>query len=228
MIAYQQLSEVELIERIIEGDVALFEVLIRRYNPYVYKVGRSYGYNHHDVEDLMQETFIHAYENLKKLNHKEYFKTWLIRIMLNECYRKNHRASTQKEITSDTLLFEKSIPMFSGSNHDDTERKVSNKELNGVIESAIQHIPMDYRLVFSLRELNGLSVQETAKAMNITETNVKVRLNRAKAMLRKEVEKMYSVEDIYQFNLVYCDKIVANVMKVILKDSTSNLPGDKS
>ena len=228
MIAYQQLSEVELIERIIEGDIALFEVLIRRYNPYVYKVGRSYGYNHHDVEDLMQETFIHAYENLKKLNHKEYFKTWLIRIMLNECYRKNHKASSQNEITSDTLLFEKSIPMFSGSNHDDTERQVSNKELNGVIESAVQHIPMDYRLVFSLRELNGLSVQETAKALNITETNVKVRLNRAKAMLRKEVEKMYSVEDIYQFNLVYCDKIVANVMKVILKDSTSNLAGDKS
>jgi RNA polymerase sigma-70 factor (ECF subfamily) len=66
--------------------------------------------------------------------------------------------------------------------------------------------------VFSLRELTGLSVQETAKALDITETNVKVRFNRAKAMLRKEVEKMYSSEDIFQFNLIYCDKIVEKVM----------------
>jgi len=214
--AYQQLTEVELIDRIIEGDLALFEVLIRRYNPYIYKVGRSYGYCHQDVEDLMQETFIHAYENLNKLNNKQYFKTWLIRIMLNECYRKNHKASSQKEVATDAFLFEKSIPMFSGNN-DDTERKVSNKELNGVIENAIEHIPMDYRLVFSLRELNGLSVQETANALNLTETNVKVRFNRAKAMLRKEVEKMYSSEDIFQFNLIYCDKIVEKVMDVIMK-----------
>jgi RNA polymerase sigma-70 factor (ECF subfamily) len=213
MIAYPQFSEVELIDRIIKGDLALFEVLIRRYNPYLYKVGRSYGYFHHDVEDLMQETFIHAYENLKKLNDKKYFKTWLIRIMLNECYRKNHKASAQKEIVTDTLSFEKSTPMFSGNSNDDIERKVNNKELSGVIESAIEHIPVDYRLVFSLRELNGLSVQETAQALNITETNVKVRFNRAKAMLRKEVEKMYSSEDIFQFNLIYCDKIVENVME---------------
>lgn len=217
MTGYQQLSEVEVIDRIIEGDLALFEVLIRRYNPYLYKLGRSYGYFHHDVEDLMQETFIHAYENLKKLNNKEFFKTWLIRIMLNECYRKNHKASSQKEIVTDTFLFEKSIPMFSGNNNDDTERKVGNRELNSVIEHAIEHIPMDYRLVFTLRELNGLSVQETAKTLNITETNVKVRFNRAKAMLRKEVEKMYSSEDIFQFNLIYCDKIVEKVMERIKK-----------
>jgi RNA polymerase sigma-70 factor (ECF subfamily) len=215
MTAYQKLSEVELIDRIIDGDLALFEVLIRRYNPYLYKVGRSYGYCHQDVEDLMQETFIHAYENLKKLNNKEYFKTWLIRIMLNECYKKNHKASSQREIVTDTFLFEKSIPMFSANSNEDTERKVSNRELNNVIETAIEHIPIDYRLVFSLRELNGLSVQETANTLNITATNVKVRLNRAKAMLRKEVEKMYSAEEIFQFNLIYCDKIVEKVMSRI-------------
>ncbi len=217
MTPFKKLAEVELIDRVIGGDLALFEVLIRRYNPYLYKLGRSYGYCHQDVEDLMQETFVHAYENLKKLSQKEYFKTWLIRIMLNECYRKSHKASSQKEVTVDTFLFEKSIPMFSGNNNDDTERKVGNKELNSVIEGAINHIPIDYRLVFTLRELNGLSVQETAKTLNITETNVKVRFNRAKAMLRKEVEKMYSAEDIFQFNLIYCNKIVEKVMTAITK-----------
>ena len=80
-----------------------------------------------------------------------------------------------------------------------------------------KHLPIDYRFVFSLRELNGMSVHEIAKALHITETNVKVRLNRAKAMLRKEVEKMYTPEEIFQFNHIYCDKIVEQVMERIKK-----------
>jgi len=217
MTTYQQLSEIEIIDRVISGDIALFEVLIRRYNPYLYKVGRSYGYIHQDVEDLMQDTFIHAFENLPKLNNRVYFKTWLIRIMLNECYRKSYKASARKEMMVDAFLYEKSTPMFSDNGNDDTEKTVGNRELSSVIENAIQQIPMDYRMVFSLRELNGMSVHETATALNITETNVKVRLNRAKAMLRKEVEKMYSAEDIFEFNLIYCDKIVERVMQRIKK-----------
>jgi RNA polymerase sigma-70 factor (ECF subfamily) len=110
------------------------------------------------------------------------------------------------------FFIQNSIPSFTGNDNHDTERKVSNRELIGVIENAIEHIPINYQSVFSLRELTGLSVQETAKALDITETNVKVRFNRAKAMLRKEVEKMYSSEDIFQFNLIYCDKIVEKVM----------------
>lgn len=74
---------------------------------------------------------------------------------------------------------------------------------------------MDYRLVFTLREVNGLNVAETADALNISETNVKVRLNRAKTMLRKEVEKSYSAEDIFEFNLVYCDAMVQRVINKI-------------
>ena len=217
MIAYQQLSEVEIIESIINGDIPLFEVLIRRYNPYLYKVGRSYGYIHQDVEDLMQETFIHAFENLPKLQNPMYFKTWLIRIMLNECYRKSYKAAARKEIMVDAFVCEKSTHMFSENGNDDTEKTVGNRELSSVIENAIQHIPMDYRLVFSLRELNGMSVHDTAIALNLTEVNVKVRLNRAKAMLRKEVEKMYSAEEIFEFNLIYCDKIVERVMERIRK-----------
>ena len=216
-----QLSEIELIDRVNNGDIALFEVLIRRYNPYLYKIGRSYKFNHQDVEDLMQETFIKAYENLAKLENAVYFKTWLVRIMLNECYRKSHKPSLQNEITTDTFLSEKIIPMFSNGNNSDTEKTVASREMNSAIENAIKHIPVDYGVVFSLRELNGMSVQETAKVLNITETNVKVRLNRAKAMLRKELEKMYSPEDIFHFNLIYCDRIVEKVMAVIMPKSNN-------
>ena len=104
--------------------------------------------------------------------------------------------------------------MFSDDNSD-TEARVANRELSTIIEWAIRRIPLDYRLVFSLRELNNMSVHETAAALKITETNVKVRLNRAKGMLRKEVEKMYTPEEVFEFNLMYCDKIVKNVMQRI-------------
>ena len=217
MTTYQQLSEVDVIDRVIGGDIALFEVLIRRYNPYLYKIGRSYRFNHEDVEDLMQETFIHAFENLSKLENQDYFKTWITRIMLNECYRKTHKASSIREVLVESFLYEKIIPMFSGNNNTDTEKKVGSRELNSVIEKAIGQIPISYRLVFTLRTLNGLSVQETATVLGISETNVKARLNRAKVMLRRKIEQMYTPEDIFEFNLVYCDKIVSRVMKHITK-----------
>ena len=211
---YAQISEVDIIDNFINGDISSFEVLIRKYNPYLYKIGRSYRFNHQDVEDLMQETFIIAYENLARLANRHYFKTWLIRIMLNECYKKSNKASSRNEVIANTFFHEKIIPMFP-NNNSDTEKNVGNKELSVVIENAIKQIPLNYRLVFSLRELNGMSVHETAKVLDITETNVKVRLNRAKAMLRKEVEKMYSPQEIFEFNLIYCDRIVANVMNTI-------------
>jgi RNA polymerase sigma-70 factor (ECF subfamily) len=217
MIASKQLPDFDIINDVINGNTALFEILIRRYNPYLYKVGRSYGYCHQDVEDLMQDTFIHGFQNLGQLQNRSYFKTWLVRIMLNECYRKSHKFASFKEVTLDGFLNEKSIPMFTNDSNEDTEKKVGNRELGSIIENAINQIPIDYRLVFSLRELNGMSLHETSKALNITETNVKVRLNRAKAMLRKEVEKMYSAEDIFEFNLIYCDKIAAKVMERISK-----------
>ena len=107
--------------------------------------------------------------------------------------------------------------MFLTTNHSNPGRTVINKELKNVIEAALKNLPEDYRMTFTLRELAGLGVAETAEVLNITVSNVKVRLNRAKMMLRKEIEKIYSPEDIYEFNLVYCDKIVDRVMKKILR-----------
>ncbi|MGN6618079.1 MAG: sigma-70 family RNA polymerase sigma factor [Ilyomonas sp.] len=215
--AYTQLSDEEIIDRVLSGEKSLYEVLIRRYNPYLYRTGMSYGFYHEDVEDLMQETFINAYRSLSKFQNRSSFKTWLIKIMLHECYHKAQKQKSSREITFETFV-DKITSMFSGNHSSNTERTIANRELNSVIERAIMKIAFDYRMVFLLREINGLSVQETAKTLNISETNVKVRLNRAKAMLRKEIEKMYTPDEIFQFNLIYCDKIVDNVMKRISEE----------
>jgi len=210
----QQYSDVEVVQQVVAGNTALFEIIIRRYNPYLYKVGRSYGFNHQDTEDLMQETFINSYVNLKQFAERSSFKTWLITIMLHQCYRKAHKFTYLKEQTA-AFLPDNSSFMFLPKNHSNTDDAVLGKEFNKVVEACLQQLPQEYRTTFALRELAGLSVAETAEAMNTSAANVKVRLNRAKAMLRKAIEKTYSPEDIYEFNLVCCDQIVNGVMKRI-------------
>ncbi|HEV2832100.1 MAG TPA: sigma-70 family RNA polymerase sigma factor, partial [Hanamia sp.] len=129
-------------------------------------------------------------------------------------YQKKQKFSFKNEITVNEYEINDSNPMF--QHEANNEKYVMNKELKHVIENALQQIPHNYRMVFTLRELNGFSVSETAAALNILENNVKVRLNRAKSMLRTQIEKMYSPEEIYEFNLVYCDSMVKNVMAKIL------------
>jgi RNA polymerase sigma-70 factor (ECF subfamily) len=129
------------------------------------------------------------------------------------CYQKKHKLSFKNEIISDNVQNEKSSILFNHST--DNEKIAMNKELGHVLENAIHNIPEDYRIVFSLRELNGLNVAETAEVLDISESNVKVRLNRAKKMLRNEIMQMYSPQEIFEFNLIYCDVMVNRVMAKI-------------
>ncbi|MEO5649157.1 MAG: sigma-70 family RNA polymerase sigma factor [Ginsengibacter sp.] len=213
-LSLQEYSDIEIIHKILQaGQQELYEELIRRYNSLLYKIGRTYNYNHQDTEDLMQETNVSAYFNLAKFENRSSYKTWLTRIMLNHCYQKKRKFSFKNEIAVEVYEINHSNPMFQYEANN--EKYVMNKELKYVIENALQQIPHNYRMVFTLRELNGFSVSETAAALDILENNVKVRLNRAKSMLRTHIEKMYSPEDIYEFNLVYCDSMVKNVMAKI-------------
>lgn len=209
---FEKFSDIEIINRILGGASKLFEILIRRNNSLLHKTGRSYGYNHEDTQDLMQETYLSAYINLSKFENRSSFKTWIIKIMLNNCYHKQQKYSFKNEKTYATEINENSTPMYSNNKNTDTDKVVLNRELNHIIENSLAQIPIEYRMVFSLREISGMNVLETAEVLNINESNVKVRLNRAKSMLRKEIEKTYDAEEIFEFNLVYCDAMVDRVM----------------
>jgi RNA polymerase sigma factor (sigma-70 family) len=212
-------SEIKIIRQILDGETALFETLVRQNNAFLYKMGRLYNFNHEDTQDLMQETFIDAYTNLPKFENRSSFKTWIAKIMLNNCFRRKEKLSFKNERASE--IYEDSIPMFSKEFPDEFTQKIMSKELNSIIETALLKIPLEYRLVLSLREINGLKVSETAEIMKISEANVKTRLNRAKYMLRKEIEKHYSYEDLFSFNLIYCDAMVSRVMNRILEIKTT-------
>ena len=209
---FEKLTETEIIERVLKGEKSLYELIVRRFNAYLYKIGRSYNYNHEDTQDLMQDTYIDAFRNLSQFENRSSFKTWIIRIMMNNCYRKREKSSFRNEIMQD--VNEHATPMFTNRNNE-TDKVIQSRELGTIIENSLVKIPLDYRMVFSLREINGLNVSETAAMLNISEANVKVRLNRAKTMLRSEIENAYSASELFEFNLIYCDAMVENVMKKI-------------
>lgn len=212
MNSFEQLTDQEVINKVLQGEQSLYEMIVRRFNPYLYKIGRSYNLGHEDTRDLMQDTFVDAYKNLSQYEGRSTFKTWIIRIMMNNCYHKQQKYSFKNEKPQE--VSDNAIPMFTHTNND-TEKAVQNNELKQVIEKALSDIPFNYRMVFSLREITGMSIAETAELLRISPANVKVRLNRAKAMLRTEIEKKYLPDELFEFNLIHCDAIVKNVMRRI-------------
>ncbi len=210
----KELRDEEVIGRVLSGDKTFYEIIVRRFNPYLYKVGRSYSYSHEDTEDLMQDTFVDAYKSLSKFEGRSSFKTWIVRIMLNNCYHKSQKSSFKKEAYVDVQ--ENAKPMFNSSENETTQT-IRSHELQHIIEEALGRIPLNYRMVFSLREINGFNVRDTAELLHISENNVKVRLNRSKKMLKNELGRSYAPSELFDFNLIYCDAIVENVMERINK-----------
>jgi RNA polymerase sigma-70 factor (ECF subfamily) len=200
-----QLPDELIIEKILLGEKRLFETIIRRYNQRLYRVGMAVLGNDAEVEDAMQTAYINAFEHLSQFEKRSSFATWLTRIMLNQCYEQKRRTQLFKKNTDDPQNF---ISMKTPANI------LVQKELSGILERAIDALPEKYRLVFVLRELADLSVRETSEALNIGEPNVKVRLNRAKSMLRTDLGE-YIKDHIYNFHLSRCDRIVANVMNFL-------------
>lgn len=212
---YTVQSDSQLIGQITAGTTALFEVLIRRYNPVLYKIARSYGFNHHDAEDLMQDTHVAAYQHLHQFEGKASYKTWVSKIMIHKClYKLNHGQGRREQPGSD-IIYEDERLMMAPDKNPTPEQSSLNKEFAAILEQALRQLPLPYRSVFLLRQVEGFSVAETSEMLNISQVNVKVRFNRAKAMLQKELEQFYVSSSVYEFNLVYCDAIVQRVFKAI-------------
>jgi RNA polymerase sigma factor (sigma-70 family) len=205
-----KMDDLEVVDKVLAGEVALYEIIIRRYNPLLYKIGRSYGLQHEDVQDAMQETFISAYEKLFQFQKRSQLSTWFTKIMINKCLYKMKR-NIKKIPLSTTVENTDWANVMPAVN----EKFPLQNELKKIMELSIEKLPEPYRLVFLLRETENFSIAQTAEILNITEVNVKVRLNRAKAMMRAHLELWYSKSEIYDFNLKYCSAVVETVLNEI-------------
>jgi RNA polymerase sigma-70 factor (ECF subfamily) len=198
-----QIPDDELVARILTGEKRLFEHIIRRYNQRLYRIGIAVLGSDHEAEDAMQTAYMKAYEHLGQFERRSSFGTWLTRIMVNECLA---RKKKRQHYSSDPAALPENNTVMTAP-----DRLLANKELNAVLETAIAALPEKYRLVFILREVEEMSGRATGEALGIEEPNVKVRLNRAKTMLRQNLNG-YIRDHVYSFHLTRCDLMVKNVL----------------
>lgn len=213
--AAQGISDEEVIARVLNGEKEVYELIMRKYNQRLFRIVRSYLTDEDEIEDVIQEAYIRAYEQLPRFEKRSSFPTWLIRIAINEALaRVKHRkpfASIQYDYPDDPGYF-RELPVELQT-METPIGNLMNTELKVILEKAVDRLPDKYRTVFLMREIEGMSVAETSESLEISETNVKVRLNRAKEMLRETISGFYHDAEVYQFDLVRCDRIVNNVLR---------------
>jgi RNA polymerase sigma factor (sigma-70 family) len=198
------LSDNEIIARVLGGEKRLYEVIMRRYNQRLYRICMSIVGDSTEAEEIMQISYISAYEHLRDFGFKSAFGTWLTRITINESLqfvrRRNRHTTTEIADAHDIPTTESPL------------QSMMNTELRNVLESALAELPEKYRLVFMMREVEEMSIDETKECLNLTESNVKIRLSRAKEMLRQSLSQKYKTEELYGFHLTRCDRVVEYVM----------------
>ncbi len=199
-------SDEDIVRKIVNGETILFEILMRRYNGVLYKIAKMYGFTSDDAEDIVQKAHIAALMELNKFRHQSSYRTWLCKIMIHKCLYEIKHGRFKNELSSSQLINETKRPIHVADVASD--KKVINQELLKILEFCVQKIPLIYRTVFVLREVEGYSVSETADLLEISSTNVKARLSRAKLLLRKEIYKFYAPSDLFDIKLDRCDYIV--------------------
>jgi RNA polymerase sigma-70 factor (ECF subfamily) len=210
-----ELSDQEVVRRVIEGEPALFEILMRRYNRRLFRVTRSIVTNELEAEDIVQDAYVRAYEHLNQFEGRARFSTWLTKIAIYEAYARVRRTD-YKKVDSISLLEGEGLDVKSKGR--DPEQQTYDGELKMVLEKAFDALPDDYRSVFMLREIEGLSTAEAAECLEISEENVKTRLHRARALLQRELYSLAATNEnaAFQFLGDRCDRIVARVLERIL------------
>jgi len=207
------LSDGDVVHRVRAGDTALFEVLMRRHNQRVYRVARAVVKDEDEAEDVMQQAYVNAYTHLDQFGERAQFSTWLTRIALNEALGRRRRArDTQPLDTTDDASMEPLTAIGP-----DPERQAYAGELGRLLEASIDALPAMYRLVFMLRDVEGLSTSETAECVGLGEEAVKTRLHRARAFLRRELFQRAGAgtAEAFQFHLSRCDRLVAAVFETL-------------
>lgn len=206
------LSDEAVVRRVLQGEKNAYEAIMRRYNQRLFRIARTYLRDEDEIEDVVQDAYIKAYEQLHCFEFRSRFSTWLIRILINEALG---RAKRQKRFTP-LVLDDPTSPGHAAIPNEDTPmERLMNAELKEILEKAVDNLPEKYRVVYMMREIEGMSVAETSECLAITQTNVKVRSNRAKEMLRETISGFYQSREVFEFNLVRCDRIVRGVLERI-------------
>jgi RNA polymerase sigma factor (sigma-70 family) len=213
-IAHTANDELPLVDRVAAGDRSAFELLMRRHNRRLYRLARATLRDEAEAQDAMQEAYLCAYRTIAQFRGDAALSTWLSRLVLNECLGRLRRSARRQNV----------IPMVSSNTDVNTDTMIADTaelpdgavervQMRAVLERKVDELPESFRVVFVLRSVEELSVEETAQCLDIPEATVRSRHFRAKSLLRESLARELDLaeRDLFEFGGSHCDAIILNV-----------------
>jgi RNA polymerase sigma-70 factor (ECF subfamily) len=186
-------SDLALVERARTGDMLAYDALVRKHERQVFIIAQHITQNREDAEDVTQDAFLKAYQKLDQFRGNSKFSTWLVRIAVNESLMRLRKRRTGKmvSIDEDVATEEGSVPRDLADWAPNPEQNYNQSELADILRKTIQGLPPGFRVVFVLRDVEGLSTEETAETLGLTVPAVKSRLLRARLQLRERLSRYF-------------------------------------
>jgi RNA polymerase sigma-70 factor, ECF subfamily len=202
-------SDLDLVSRIRRGDMPAMETLMRRHNRVLFRTARAILLDDAEAEDAVQEAYLHAYKALGSFRGEAKLSTWLVRIAANEALMRRRRRARQGEVIP---IGDGAIDMKPGP-----ENEAMRGEVGRLIEARIDALPESYRVVFMLRAIEELSVEETAAALDMPPATVRTRFFRARGLLRESLARDVdaAMQDAFSFAGERCDRLVQAVFNLL-------------
>jgi RNA polymerase sigma factor (sigma-70 family) len=215
-------DDLALARRIASGDRAAFELLMRRYNRRLFRLARASLGNEAEAEDALQDAYLHAYRSIGGFRGEAALSSWLSRLVLNECLARRRRDQRRERIIP-LVSAEDNMTMISAATDESAvpEQALGQLQMRAILERKVSELPESFRLVFVLRSVEELGVEEVAETLDIPEETVRSRHFRARSLLRESLARDADMveRDLFEFGGTQCNGVVARVFACIAQDS---------
>lgn len=209
---FADVSDHVAVEEVLRGNREMFEVLVRRHNQRLYRIGLACLQDPHRAEDAMQNTYLKAFLHLSRFRREASFATWLTRIMINECRMLRRSRAIRREAPWDDPRGDR-VPDAAAA---PAGQALTLNEMKTALEEAISTLPAKYRRVYMLREVQQLNTSETAACLGLSAGSVKVTLHRARELLKTRLLKAAAASELFPYRALRCDPMTARVMASVL------------
>ncbi|BBQ00928.1 RNA polymerase sigma factor (plasmid) [Burkholderia sp. SFA1] len=215
-------DDMSLARRIAEGDRSAFELMMRRHNRRLYRLARATLRNHAEAEDALQDAYLHAYRSMSQFRGDARLSTWLSRLVLNECFARLRRSARRQNVIPIVDAPDYAEHADAMTAHADApDEALARAQVRALLERKLDELPELFRMVFVLRSIEEMSVEETAQCLRIPEATVRSRHFRARSLLRESLAQAFDLaeRDVFEFGGARCDRIVAGVMSKLSGDA---------
>jgi RNA polymerase sigma-70 factor, ECF subfamily len=214
--ALASLDDAELVRHALDRDAEAFRIIVQRHNQRLYRIARSVLRNSVEAEDAVQEAYLAAFSHLASYRGESTLATWLSRIVMNEALGRLRRKPRPSDFAPLEAVPEAEIIQFpSSAPLDDPERSMAQRQILQLVETATDALPEVYRVVFVIRVIEGMSVEDTAHLLGIKPETVKTRLHRARQLVRDQLNKQIGpvLMDAFPFAGRRCERLTVSVLK---------------